>query len=116
MHNTVFSEYITNLLQSRPLKLASSSHLARRFEIHSYFFWRACGPPGGGESGRGHLALRQGTASPAPLIMSGSQKRSLDLAPGRSHTRVIYEESLLHSEHSFAGSCVSNAGDWQDEH
>jgi len=28
----------------------------------------------GAESERGHLALRQGTASPAPLVLSGSEE------------------------------------------
>ena len=31
-------------------------------------------------------------------------------------TGVIHEASSLRSGHSFAGSCASNAGDWQDEH
>jgi len=31
---------------------------------------------------RGHLALRQGTASPAPLVMSGSQYGTLDILSG----------------------------------
>jgi hypothetical protein len=29
---------------------------------------------------------------------------------------VMHGESPLRSGHAFAGSCVSNAGDWQDEH
>jgi len=53
-------------------------------------------------------------------------KRVLELPPSwhlpppcvqvRSWTGIMHGESPLHSEHAFAGSCVSNAGDWQDEH
>jgi len=48
--------------------LEKNAHYLLMSEIHSYCFWRAFGPLGeeGGE--RGHLALRQGTASPAPLL------------------------------------------------
>src|SRR5712692_7868749 len=69
-------------------------HLALRQGTSSPAPLFLSGSQWGGECERGHLALRQGTSSPAPLFLSGSNKESVDM-PSKVHLYTLIALLLL---------------------